>query len=367
MTMPKLCLGIIERGSKMKICTKCILPETYPGISFDENGVCNFCKEDEVKKKEAIVNFQTENELKNCLEKYKNINKKYDVLVPLSGGVDSAHTLIKLVKEYNLRPLAYHNDNGYEHETAVNNARKLCKALDVDLVITQPGSTFLKKLWKYLHESKAYGIPSCYVCANIIFISAVEVAERYGIKLVINGYSKGQAQVMKDTVMGVNMLKAMYQITRNNGDKEFYEEFVEKFEKLSKVITYREKEDLKKNVDLDKILVVPFFIFKFNKTDKEMLKSEIRKVFNWEHIPYSFPSRTTNCRMNWLNTYIDRIKIGYCSYDIEFAELIRSGEITREQALEDLILNPPEGMVEKLADEVGVNLNSIKPLTKNKV
>lgn len=346
----------------MKICTKCILPETYPGISFDENGVCNFCNEYEVTRKEGKAHFQNEDELKNCLGKYKNINKKYDVLVPLSGGVDSAHTLIKLVKQYNLRPLAYHNDNGYEDQIAVNNARKLCKALDVDLVITQPGSTFMKKLWKYLHESNVYGLPSCYVCANIIFINAIEIADQYGIKLVINGYTKGQAQVMKDTIMGVNMLKAMRKITRARGDNEFYEQFIDKFEKLSKVISYQGKEDLEKAVNTEKTLVIPFFIFKFNKTDKEMLKSEIRKVFDWEHIPYSFPSRTTNCRMNWLNTYIDRKKIGYCSYDIEFAELIRTGEITREQALEDLILNPPEGTVEKLADEVGVDLNSIKPL-----
>lgn len=167
---------------------------------------------------------------------------------------------------------------------------------------------------------------------------------------------------MKDTIMGVNMLKAMRKITRARGDNEFYEQFIDKFEKLSKVISYQGKEDLEKAVNTEKTLVIPFFIFKFNKTDKEMLKSEIRKVFDWEHIPYSFPSRTTNCRMNWLNTYIDRKKIGYCSYDIEFAELIRTGEITREQALEDLILNPPEGTVEKLADEVGVDLNSIKPL-----
>jgi tRNA(Ile)-lysidine synthase TilS/MesJ len=348
----------------MKICTKCILPETYPGISFDENGVCNFCKEYEVTRKEGKAHFQNEDELKNYLYKYRNINKKYDVLVPLSGGVDSAHTLIKVIRQYNLRPLAYHNDNGYEHEIAVNNAKKLCKALDVDLVITQPGSTFIKKLWKYLHECNVYGLPSCYVCANIIFINAIEVADHYQIKLVINGYTKGQAQVMKDTVMGVNMLKAMHKITRDRGDNEFYEEFIEKFEKLSKVISYNAKEDLGKAVNTENILVIPFFIFKFNKTDKEMLKSEIRKVFDWEHIPYSFPSRTTNCRMNWLNTYIDRIKVGYCSYDIEFAELIRTGEITREQALEDLVLTPPEGMVEKLAGEVGVDLNSIKPLTK---
>ena len=27
----------------MKRCTRCILPETFPGIRFDEKGVCNYC------------------------------------------------------------------------------------------------------------------------------------------------------------------------------------------------------------------------------------------------------------------------------------------------------------------------------------
>ncbi|WP_294360286.1 7-cyano-7-deazaguanine synthase [uncultured Clostridium sp.] len=348
----------------MKICTKCILPETYPGISFDENGVCNFCNEHEKKENQIKSRFQNKDQLKDALEKYKNINKKYDVLVPLSGGVDSAYTLINMIKEYNLRPLAYHNDNGYENEIAVKNAKELCKALDVDLIITQQKSSFMKKTWKYLHESKVYGVPTCYVCANIIFINAVEIAKKYGIKLVVNGYTKGQAQVMKDNILGVNMLKAMRKITRAKGEGEFYQEFIDKFEQLSNVITYSEKEDLEKAVDLEKTLVIPFYIFKFYKTDKEMLKKEIRKIFNWKDIPYSFPAKTTNCRMNWLNTYVDRKKIGYCSYDIEFAELVRNGEITREQALEDLKLNLSTRTIEELANEVGTDLNLIEPLTK---
>ena len=27
----------------VKKCSKCILPETFPFIVFDNNGVCNFC------------------------------------------------------------------------------------------------------------------------------------------------------------------------------------------------------------------------------------------------------------------------------------------------------------------------------------
>jgi len=28
----------------MRLCTRCILPETLPGIHFDEEGVCQYCR-----------------------------------------------------------------------------------------------------------------------------------------------------------------------------------------------------------------------------------------------------------------------------------------------------------------------------------
>lgn len=346
----------------MKICKKCVLPETYPGISFDEQGVCNFCNDYKVKDKQKL-HFDNEEELKKALEKYKNINKKYDVLVPLSGGVDSSSTLIKLVRDYNLKPLGYHNDHGYEDETATNNVRKLCRALGVDLIITQHEADFMKKLWKYTYECDVYGLTSCFPCANILYMNAIEVADKYGINLVVNGYSKGQAEMINDKSLGVNMLKEMQNIIRKRKDREFYDQFMNKFNKLSKISSYHTREDLEKPVNLDKILVVPFFVFKFNKTDKEVLKNEIRKVFDWQPIPLSYPSRTTNCKMNWLGTYIDRIKMGFSVYDAEYAEIVRAGDFTREQALKDLEHNPEDGLLEKLADEVGVDLKSFKPLS----
>ena len=65
----------------MKICNNCILPETFPGIRFDENGVCNFCREFKGK-------------------------GSYDCLMAYSGGKDSTYTLWILKKKYDLRILA---------------------------------------------------------------------------------------------------------------------------------------------------------------------------------------------------------------------------------------------------------------------
>lgn len=69
--------------------------------------------------------------------------------------------------------------------------------------------------------------------------------------------------------------------------------------------------------------------------------------------------------MIWLNTYADLKKLGYSNYTVEYAELIRRGEITREQALSDLEFNPPKGMLETLAEGVGLNLDDLPQYDPN--
>jgi len=77
----------------MKRCTKCVMPENYPGIKFDANGVCSHChKYDKLWGnwvRNPDVRQESERKLKGIFEKAKSKNKQYDCLVPLSGGKDS--------------------------------------------------------------------------------------------------------------------------------------------------------------------------------------------------------------------------------------------------------------------------------------
>ena len=76
--------------SKLKRCTKCLLPETFPGIQFDEKGVCNVCNSypsREFAGKEALDKVIT------------NLLKEKPVLIAFSGGRDSSYCLHYLKKE----------------------------------------------------------------------------------------------------------------------------------------------------------------------------------------------------------------------------------------------------------------------------
>jgi len=118
-----------------QICARCVMDTSDPDISFDENGICSHCRRTDERKK---VYFQPEHILRNQLEtivrdiKAKGRGKKYDCVIGVSGGVDSTFVAYK-VKEFGLRPLAVHLDNGWDAEIAVANIEKAMKQLKIDL------------------------------------------------------------------------------------------------------------------------------------------------------------------------------------------------------------------------------------------
>ena len=112
----------------MKRCTKCILPEGYPNITFDEKGECNYCKSHQK------TNYLGESKLKEKLAKYKKSGGKYDCLVPVSGGKDSTYVLYQMSTVYKMRVLAFNYDNCLTHPQAQRNVRENVNSLGVDLV-----------------------------------------------------------------------------------------------------------------------------------------------------------------------------------------------------------------------------------------
>jgi len=341
----------------MIFCKRCVLPETFPEIEFDDNGICNFCKEyDKKEENEADTRFANEQEVIEALKKYKDLKRKYDLLVPLSGGVDSCFTLIKIVETYGLTPMVFHSDHGWDNHTATKNVEKLCKELDVDLVIWKNDLKFMRKLFKIFNESEEWEVSPCYACGNMLYLNGLEIANHFNIPLVINGYSKGQTAMMHDQEKARHWYSIMINVILEYGDRDFFDKFSAKWKLLDKQVIYEKKQDLLKPVNLEKIIFIPFFVFKFYQTDKETLTKICKDRFDWQPIDVSYPYRTTNCEMIWLNSYMDLKKRGYTHYHDEYSTLVRAGEISRDQAFKDLELNPPPGLLERLAEEINFQL-----------
>ena len=119
-----------ERILRLKRCTKCILPETFPFISFDREGVCNYCN-NYIRRNQP----KSLEELKKLVNAYKREDTSCDVLVPFSGGRDSTFVLHFVKKELGLNPIAYTYDWGMVTDVARENIAKVCGRLGVENII----------------------------------------------------------------------------------------------------------------------------------------------------------------------------------------------------------------------------------------
>lgn len=120
----------IDRISKLKRCTKCILPETFPFIDYDHNGVCSICK-NYVKKN----NSKSIEELKKLVEPYRKINGQPDCLIPFSGGRDSTYTLHIVKNILKMNPIAFTYDWGMVTDLARRNIARVTGKMGVENII----------------------------------------------------------------------------------------------------------------------------------------------------------------------------------------------------------------------------------------
>lgn len=120
----------LEQTSLLKRCTKCILPETFPFIEFDHDGVCNYCRNYKIKNQPKSIR-----DLYALVEPYRKKNGEPDVLIPFSGGRDSTLTLHLVKKELGLNPVAFTYDWGMVTDLARRNIARACGKLGVEHII----------------------------------------------------------------------------------------------------------------------------------------------------------------------------------------------------------------------------------------
>jgi N-acetyl sugar amidotransferase len=126
----------VTSNREQRVCTWCVMDSSNPSIAFDDRGRCNCCR-DAVQRRphEWWPNEEGArrmNALVDMLRK-EGRGKPYDVMLGLSGGIDSAYLAHLAVGKLGLRALAVHIDGGWNSEPAVHNIETLVRALDLDL------------------------------------------------------------------------------------------------------------------------------------------------------------------------------------------------------------------------------------------
>lgn len=118
-----------QKMNSMRRCSRCLLPESFPGIRFDDGGLCSVCNAFSPPRYEGLEAL--ERDLKKASPNGR------DVLVCLSGGRDSCYVL-HLIDELGFRPTAYTYDWGMVTTAARENMAKMCGKLGVEHVLVSP-------------------------------------------------------------------------------------------------------------------------------------------------------------------------------------------------------------------------------------
>ncbi|EGQ7944301.1 N-acetyl sugar amidotransferase [Vibrio cholerae] len=166
----------------VRYCKRCVMSNQRPRITFDEHGVCSACNFSDFK--ESLDWSAREAELRVLLDKYRKNDGSYDVIVPSSGGKDSAFVAHMLKFKYNMNPLTVtwaphlYTDIGFENHQAHIHVGDLA-----NILVTPPGKTH-RKLTKLAFEHLGDPfLPFIYGQNNM----PLQMAERYGISLIFYG------------------------------------------------------------------------------------------------------------------------------------------------------------------------------------
>jgi len=126
----------MNQKSATRVCSFCVMNESNSGILFDTAGQCNGCSDALARSPhEWWPGPEGRLRMDRMVERLRDSGrgKPYDVMIGLSGGIDSAYLAHLAVRELGLRVLAVHVDGGWNSEPAVRNIESLVRKLDIDL------------------------------------------------------------------------------------------------------------------------------------------------------------------------------------------------------------------------------------------
>ena len=109
----------------MKYCTKCVMPDTRPGITFNEDGVCSACQAYE--KRKAVNWADREKELEKLCSKYRGMNKaSFDCAIAVSGGKDSHFQVDFMKNKMGMNPILFSVEDNFDMtESGKNNLKNI--------------------------------------------------------------------------------------------------------------------------------------------------------------------------------------------------------------------------------------------------
>jgi len=311
--------------SELKRCTKCVLTETHETIQFDQEGVCNICKQQDIKKK---MNWEAKKKELDTLIQETRGRAGYDCIVPFSGGKNSTWTLYYLIKEYDLKPLVIRFNHGFIRPICARDTIRTMRRLGVDFMDFHPDWHVVQKLMLLSFIEKG---DFCWHCHTGVFSFPMQMAIKYKVPLVVWGepsseysayYTHGQSEEVDEKRFKavVDLGLSIDHIKDKLGDIDL------------RPFTYPAIEEMRK-INLRSVCLGSYIPW-----DTKIQSETIMKELGWvgdtvEGVPPVYNYEKIECYMQGMRDYLIYIKKGFGRTTHLAAIDIRNERITREDGM----------------------------------
>lgn len=311
---------------KYQICSRCVMDTSDPLIYFDEKGVCNHCHRYDdfvIPQWQNCTKERLDSKIQQIKEECKN--KPYDCIIGLSGGVDSSYVLHYMKTNYDLRILAVHIDAGWNTQIANENIKKLVNKLQIPLHTITINWEEMRDLQVAFLKS---GVANCDTPQDhAFFASLYGYAVENNIRYVLSGFNLATESIFPtswvhssiDSMQLEDIHKKFGEIPLKTYPVVgffkywFYYPFVKKFRIIS-----------------------PLNYINYNK--KEAI-SILNASYNWQNYG---EKHEESLWTKFFQSYYLMKKFGYDVRKPYYSSMILSGGMSREEALNQLLVMPTE-------------------------
>jgi N-acetyl sugar amidotransferase len=315
--------NLVKRTRPYQVCMHCVMDTTDRQIAFDSSGVCDHCNGF---KRDVLPNWHPNEKgkamFRNMVARIKRegADKHFNCIMGMSGGLDSSYLLHLAVAEFGLRPLVFHVDGGWNTDIAVNNIQMLVDKLGLELVTEVINWQEMKDFQLSFFKS---GVPHLDIPQDHAFIATLyHFANEHGIKYILNGgnFATECVRNPKEWLYHGTDIAQMHDIQKQFGTRAL------KTYPFSSVLFHKIYLRYIKGVQVLKPLnYLPY--------TKENAIQVLSNLYGWRPYPQKhFESRFTRFFEGyWLPT-----RFGYDTRRVQYSSLILTGQLTREEALQEL-------------------------------
>lgn len=190
----------------LNYCRQCVMPDTKPDLWFDDDGVCNACRNYEAR---ANTDWDARaKEFAGLIDKYRSADgRHWDCIIPVSGGKDSTAMTLKML-DLGMNPLCVTSTTCDLSEIGRKNIENI-KNLGVDYIEFSPNPVVRRRLNRIgLMQVGDISWPEHVG----IFTIPVNAAVRYRVPLIVWGENSqneygGPAAAVKNNTLNRRWLE----------------------------------------------------------------------------------------------------------------------------------------------------------------